>query len=103
MYIQICLHTHTYIYVCITKKWWQSGSTEKDSVEALSAWLPLSRAVVAELAGLCSPNICINIYIYIHTDICKCISTEKKVVAKWLNREILSGSTFCPLIIALCK
>ena len=67
MYIQICLHTHTYIYIYITKKWWQSGSTQKDSVEALSAWSPLSRAVAAKLAGLCSPNICTkNIYIYIH-------------------------------------
>ena len=49
-----CVHsdmlTHTYMYKYIyiyPKKLWQSGSTEKYSVEALSAWSPLSRAVVA--------------------------------------------------------
>ena len=47
MYIQICLHTHMYIYIYISKKIWQSGSTEKYSVEALSAGPSLSRAVVA--------------------------------------------------------
>ena len=49
-------------------------------------------AVVAKLAGLCSPNICkyIYIYVYIYILIFTYVYPLKKVVAKWLNREILS-------------
>ena len=52
IYICVCIfryaytHTYMYTYIYFSKKCWQSGSTEKYSVEALSAGPPLSRAVV---------------------------------------------------------
>ena len=46
VYSDLLIHICIYMYIS-QKKWWQSGSTEKYSVEALSAGPPLSRAVVA--------------------------------------------------------
>ena len=42
LYSDILTHTHIYIYI-YQKKWWQSGSTEKYSVEALCARSSLLR------------------------------------------------------------
>ena len=72
MYISIFgyTYTHTHIYIYI-KKWWQSGSTEKYSVEALCA-----RSSLLRVNGIL-PYISNHSHIYIYN--------ISKSVGKWVS------------------
>ena len=69
MYVYINVYIH--IYVCCDKKqwWWQSGSTEAYSVEALCAWSSLFHAL-ASLQHTSKTVLRINIFVYIYIHMC---------------------------------
>ena len=79
IYIYICIfryaYTHICIYIYISKQSWQSGSTEKYSVEALCARSSLLR--VNSILSYIS-NYPIHIYIHI-------IYNLQKSVGKWVS------------------
>ena len=63
IYVYSDMLTHTYVYIYISKQSWQSGSTEKYSVEALCARSSLLRvkSILSYISNY--PHLCIYIYI----------------------------------------
>ena len=79
-------YTHTHIYIYISKKWWQSGSTEKYSVEALCARSSLLR-VKSILSYISNYP---HIYIY--------IMSQKVLESGWVERNPLCLVIIIPRI-----
>ena len=84
------IYIYTYIYMYISKKWWQSGWTEKYSVQALCARSSLLRVnnILSYISNY--PHIYIYIYIY--------IISKKAMESGWAERNPLCLVIIIPRI-----